>query len=323
VLGNDKKLTTFTLSYASTAYRNMVQEGTWDEVLQKPAGCSSFLAREGDASQQSSEPLATTGNSGVKCFNCGGQNIFATARSLVIMRRLPKTVLCIQMVLKITPFKWRKPEEGEHKNLRVIDKKPHTWDPNSDFKGCWIFDSTPNAGQPDGGLVPEANFGISVWSWTGQLGHRRCQWSEKPSCNFSLLRAGYNDLPILTSNLHFEEYEKGSDYLYYDPRSVWNSPEDDLRHCTEISNSERKQSANDVDTQSPTAQGDVTKSTKLKKHKRSRDRFANLVSFIASVTFVYFNHKATFHLPASIAIPNKKEDNKSVLKKSNWNLDDA
>ena len=40
-----------------TAYRNMVQQGAWNEVLQKPAGCSSFVAREGEitTTQQSSE----------------------------------------------------------------------------------------------------------------------------------------------------------------------------------------------------------------------------------------------------------------------------
>ena len=32
------------------------------------------------------------------------------------------------------PFKWRKPEEGEH-NKRVIDLQPHTWDPNSGRNG--------------------------------------------------------------------------------------------------------------------------------------------------------------------------------------------
>ena len=69
-------------------------------------------------------------------------------------------------------------------------------------------------------------------------------------------------------------------------------------------------------------QGDVTKSTKLKKHSRTRDRFANLVSFITSATFVYFNHKAAFHLPASIAIPSKIEDSELILARENWNLSD-
>ena len=54
--GNDMKLVKFTLSYASTiTYRNMVQEGKLDEVLQKPPGGSYVLAREGEASQQPSE----------------------------------------------------------------------------------------------------------------------------------------------------------------------------------------------------------------------------------------------------------------------------
>ena len=67
-------------------------------------------------------------------------------------------------------------------------------------------------------------------------------------------------------------------------------------------------------------QGDVTRTTKLKKHTRTRDRFANLVSFITSATFVYFNHKAAFHLPAYIAISSKIEDSELILAKKNWNL---
>ena len=69
-------------------------------------------------------------------------------------------------------------------------------------------------------------------------------------------------------------------------------------------------------------QGDISNATELKKHSRGGDRFANFVSFVTSATFVYFNHKATFHLPTSIAIPSKIEEDGPTLAKKNWNLDD-
>ena len=46
----------------------------------------------------------------------------------------------------------------EH-NKRVIDQKPHTWDPNSGRNGRWIPDATVASGQPAGGNPPQANFG--------------------------------------------------------------------------------------------------------------------------------------------------------------------
>ena len=69
-------------------------------------------------------------------------------------------------------------------------------------------------------------------------------------------------------------------------------------------------------------QNDTTKSTDLGKHTRNRDRFTNFVSFVTSSTFIYFNHKATFHLPTAIAIPSKLEDKGPTLAKINWNLNE-
>lgn len=48
----------------------------------------------------------------------------------------------------MVPHKWHTPEESEF-NKRIIDGKPHTFDPNGGFSGNgrWILDDTPTSGE--------------------------------------------------------------------------------------------------------------------------------------------------------------------------------
>ena len=66
----------------------------------------------------------------------------------------------------------------------------------------------------------------------------------------------------------------------------------------------------------------INSKSKLKRHKRTKDRFTNLVNFLCSTTFDYINQKAAFNFSDAISIPSKIDDSESVLRRSNWNLND-
>jgi len=167
-LGNNMKSVKHILSYAETHYRNLLRKGEWDECLQKKPGKSAFLA-DGSNSQHggSQQPLdfrtPSTGDKSKEsnfsngCFNCG-----STAHRLsdcphprdneLIERNRAKHPAYIKM--KERNHRWRPPVQGEN-NKRVINGKPHTFNPNLGRRGRWVEDSTPHDGQPNDGKPPD------------------------------------------------------------------------------------------------------------------------------------------------------------------------
>ena len=165
VLGNDMKSITFALNFATQVYTDYCQQGRWESVLQRPPGGSAFPAvRDGSPPVV---PPPETLSEGWKCFNCGERHHLRDCQQ----PRDPVEILknrnnhprgskgTNNNNTKFTvPHKWRRPEEKEH-NKRVIDQKPHSWDPNSGRNGRWIPDTTVASGQPAGGNPPQANIG--------------------------------------------------------------------------------------------------------------------------------------------------------------------
>lgn len=164
VLTNDMASVKFILAYAEKAYRNYVRSGEWDKCLQKPPGQSAFMANQ-QPNAPGSQPMRfnQTGSSAQPsisktnaCFNCEDENcnlkICPHERDAErIARNKAKHPRYIS--LRKSVEKYKPPVDGEN-NKRVIDGKPHTWNPNAGNKGRWFAGTTPSDGQPNNGAPP-------------------------------------------------------------------------------------------------------------------------------------------------------------------------
>ena len=180
LLANDIESIHFTLKYAEQMYRTFVQEGTWDAILQQPAGQAAFIAQQqmGPTQFNGQQPqghTSTTSNQTTgllpvipwtkagDCFNCGQPSC-----SLRFCKhpRDPERISANKDKLpsyskdkpKYVPKKWRKPEPHES-NKRIIDGRPYTWNPTGGFSGTgrWDKDITPDDGQPNSGGTPQVH----------------------------------------------------------------------------------------------------------------------------------------------------------------------
>lgn len=150
-LGNDLKGANYVLNYAGKAFYTLSQRGDWDKCLQQPAGDPSIhMNPNGDI-------LPT----GIRCFNCDGPHHLRHCDKARNQSKISKargehpngeptqpTGFRGQRRPFSRPTKWRLPEEGEN-NKRVIDGKPHTFNPTSKR---WDLDTVP-----DSGVLPLAN----------------------------------------------------------------------------------------------------------------------------------------------------------------------
>ena len=155
VLLNDMPTIKYILTYAQLAYRNLVQSGDWDSVLQKPAGKSAFVAQPGTFSPPSTSGGQTPATFAKgTCFNCGGDHHLRFCKEPRDNDRInhnraqhPNGTRTTNGQSAKAPWKWRKPEEHEH-GKRVIDGVPNSWNPNAGKSGRWEADETPSDGQP-------------------------------------------------------------------------------------------------------------------------------------------------------------------------------
>jgi hypothetical protein len=168
VLTNDMASVKFILAYAEKAYRNYVRNGEWDKCLQKPPGQAAFIAninnnQQSNGTGSQSTRFNQTGSSASQsisktnaCFNCEDENcnlkICPHERDAErIARNKAKHPRYIR--IRETFEKYKPPADGEsHK--RVIDGKPHTWNPNIGRNGRWVIDTTPSDGQSNNGAPP-------------------------------------------------------------------------------------------------------------------------------------------------------------------------
>ena len=159
-LGNNMKSVKHILSYAETHYRNLLRKGEWDECLQKKPGKSTFFTADGKQIPQPREFKQPNGSERKEtmdeCFNCGSTTHRLSQCPLPrdndrIERNRAKHPAYIKMKERL--HKWRPPDEAEH-NKRVINGKPHTFNPNLGRRGRWVEDMTPNDGQPNDGAPP-------------------------------------------------------------------------------------------------------------------------------------------------------------------------
>ena len=162
VVDNDMKSVTFLLAFANAAYTEFCTSGLWTAVLQKPPGGSSFLAAGGnltnDNNNNESLPINWT------CFNCGKRHHLKDCDKPkdpveIAKNRANHPNGSNNKNRRTTPHKWRPPESGEN-NKRVINQKPHTWDPNARNSGSWIPDTTESSGQPE--LIPPTQANLAV-----------------------------------------------------------------------------------------------------------------------------------------------------------------
>lgn len=156
VLKNDLRSVMRVLETAEVAYRNLLQKGDWDKVMQQTPGKAAFFQGQTGVFNP---PSGNAGNNDAastfpkgSCFNCGGPHHLSACpipkdRDRIAANRAahpngsgPRN--------RPIPHKWRTPEDQEQ-NKRVIDGKPYTWDPNGGFSsnGRWILDDTPTSGE--------------------------------------------------------------------------------------------------------------------------------------------------------------------------------
>jgi hypothetical protein len=153
-LTNNLEGATYVLEYAGKAYYTLCQKGSWDKCLQQAPGDSAFIT-------------PTDGSTFAigSCFNCGGphhlrlcpkpkdQATIDKHRALHPGGGSPRhqpTGFRGKRPPYSRPTKWRIPEEGEN-NKRIIDNKPHTFNPTSKR---WEPDTTPESGQQQANVVP-------------------------------------------------------------------------------------------------------------------------------------------------------------------------
>ena len=167
-MGNNMKTINYIHGFAQVAYRNLVQQGEWDAVLQSVPGKSALILQNPAAHTQAQQPTAFNGDSHKhheirtwelgKCFNCGGDHMLRDCKvprdKARIEANRAKHPNGNRSLVK-TPGKFRRPAENES-NKKVIDGKPHTWNPAVGRRGWWIPDETPNDGQPNDGAPPQA-----------------------------------------------------------------------------------------------------------------------------------------------------------------------
>ena len=151
VLTNDSSSIQRVLQTAEVAYRNLLQKGEWDKVMQKPPGQAAFniqgVTPPPEEDNQAPPVIFPPGT----CFNCGGAHHLRNCPHPRNKARIDANRAAhpngIGPRKRPVPHKWRPPEEQEH-NKRIIDGKPHTWDPHGGYSksGRWIPDDTPNSG---------------------------------------------------------------------------------------------------------------------------------------------------------------------------------
>ena len=157
-LSNDRRSADYVLHYAERTYRRLVKNGKWDACLQRLPGKAGFVMQQPDKFVQDAKPPPTNNGGGGACFNCG------STEHRLQQCPLPRDEARIaknkanhptwSRILK-QKEKWQPPKAHEN-NKRVIDGKPHTYDPKGGRlgRGRWIEDITPSDGQPNGGSPP-------------------------------------------------------------------------------------------------------------------------------------------------------------------------
>ena len=181
-LANNLTSVHYALTYAERVYRTFVQKGIWDEVLQRTPGEAAFFqgapTAPGTPSLGPTQFQHPTGRSNPfgtnhqllpiipwtkagDCFNCGQstcnlQTCPHERDTERIKQNRAKLTQFTNLKRKANALKFRKPEPHEQ-NKRVIDGKPHTYNPNAgNFgQGRWLEDETPTDGQSNNGQPPQ------------------------------------------------------------------------------------------------------------------------------------------------------------------------
>ena len=125
------------LMFADNLFIRLKQDGTWDKCLQRPPGQSTFVAVDANSPKANPPPFTWT----TRCFNCGQDHKlndcpFARDEQRIKTNRY-KHPSNERYRLRLKKFK----PPLEHENgCRVIDGKPHKWNPTGgrNKKGRWI-----------------------------------------------------------------------------------------------------------------------------------------------------------------------------------------
>ena len=166
-MGNNIKTVKHILSYAEKHYRNLLRKGEWDACLQKVPGKSAFLGDHGSLKlKQPTKFNSGTTAPGDKngetdgyeggCFNCGEDHLLRDCPYERDPERIARNRAKHPMYIKLKErnHRWRKPEPGEN-GKRIVNGKPHTYDPSIGRNGRWVPDETPTHGQPNDGTPPQ------------------------------------------------------------------------------------------------------------------------------------------------------------------------